>query len=306
MREEVLQGLSRGQKVLPPKLLYDKRGSEIFEKICLLKEYYPTRAESEILRTYAGEIGRLIGEKALVIEPGSGAGDKIRYLLPHLVEPVGYVPIEISEDILLRTTEEISAEYLQLQVIPVCADFTQEFELPRVLEELEAKKVIFFPGSTIGNFTPFEAIQFLKKMGQLIEPGEGLLIGVDLKKDLEALQLAYDDPHGVTAAFNLNILERLNREAGATFCLQNFSHQALYNEKLNRVEMHLVSQVPQVVRVFERIFRFQEGETIHTECSYKYSVDDFAALCSRASFSLKKTWKDSQNLFSVHFFEKEL
>ncbi len=303
--KEVLTGLSRSQKTLPPKLLYDKRGSEIFEKICLLKEYYPTRAESEILKTYAGDISRMIGPDALIIEPGSGAGDKIRFLLPHLIEPKGYVPIEISKEILLRMTEELHTEFPFLNVLPVCADFSQEIELPLTVDRVPGKKVIFFPGSTIGNFNPQEAVVFLRKFGRMIGEGGGMLIGVDLKKDPEVFKQAYDDPHGVTAEFNMNLLERLNREAEAGFDLQNFAHEAFYNEKLSRVEMHLVSRIPQLVRVHESVFRFKEGESIHTESSYKYSVEEFSELCAKAKFKIKKYWKDSQNLFCVYYFERE-
>lgn len=303
--KEVLAGLSKSQKSLPPKLLYDKRGSEIFEKICLLKEYYPTRAESEILKTFSGDISRMVGPDALIIEPGSGAGDKIRYLLPHLIEPKGYVPIEISKDILLRMTEELHKEFPFLNVLPVCADFGQDIELPLTVENVSGKKVIFFPGSTIGNFNPTDAVSFLRKFGRLIGEGGGLIIGVDLKKDPDVFKLAYDDPHGVTAEFNLNLLERLNRETAASFDLTNFSHEAFYNEKLGRVEMHLVSRIAQLIRVHESVFRFKEGETIHTESSYKYSVEEFAELCSKAKFKLKKSWKDSQNLFCVYYFERE-
>lgn len=303
--KEVIAGLSQGQKALPPKLLYDKRGSEIFEKICLLKEYYPTRAETEILKNHASDICRMIGEGSIVVEPGSGAGDKIRFLLPHLVSPKAYVPIEISKEILLRMTEEFYEEFPSLKVIPVCADFNQEIELPLTLGMDSAKKIVFFPGSTIGNLNPQEAVHFLKNMGSLVGSGGGLLIGVDLKKDPEVFKLAYDDPHGVTADFNLNLLDRLNREVSASFDPRNFTHEAIYNEQLGRVEMHLVSKTSQLVKINESLFRFAEGETIHTESSYKYSVEEFAGLCSKARCDLKKTWKDKQNLFCVYYFERE-
>lgn len=303
--KEVLTGLSRRQKSLPPKLLYDKRGSEIFEKICLLQEYYPTRTESEILKTFAGEIAGMIGSEALIIEPGSGAGEKIRHLLPHLFNPKAYVPIEISKEILFRMTEELKSEFPSLKVIPVNADFSTDLKLPFSNEEEQGKKVIFFPGSTIGNFSPQDAVDFLRSMGHLIGSGGGLIIGVDLKKDPEVFKAAYDDPHGVTAAFNLNLLERLNREASASFDINNFHHEAFYNEKLGRVEMHLVSRIPQMIRVHETVFRFHQGESIHTESSYKYSVDEFLELCGRARFKLRKHWKDRKNLFCVYYFERE-
>jgi len=303
--KEVLTGLSKGQKSIHPKYLYDKKGSEIFERICKLPEYYPTRSENEILIHSAEEMASLIGENALLIEPGSGSGEKVRHLLKVLKNPAGYVPIEISREILLRMTEELHEEFPEVKVLPVCADFTQDIELPLTVDSHPGKKVIFFPGSTIGNLNPDEAIQFLKKYGDMVGEGGGLLIGVDLKKDKETFELAYDDPQGVTAAFNLNLLDRLNREANATFETQNFEHEAIYNEKLGRVEMHLKSKISQLVRVNQTIFRFHEGETIHTESSYKYSVEEFAELCAKAKFKIKKSWKDSQNLFCVYFFEWE-
>jgi len=302
--KEVLTGLSKGQKSIHPKYLYDKKGSEIFERICKLPEYYPTRSENEILIHSAEEMASLIGENALLIEPGSGSGEKVRHLLKVLKNPAGYVPIEISREILLRMTEELHEEFPEVKVLPVCADFTQDIELPLTVDSHPGKKVIFFPGSTIGNLNPDEAIQFLKKYGDMVGEGGGLLIGVDLKKDKETFELAYDDPQGVTAAFNLNLLDRLNREANATFETQNFEHEAIYNEKLGRVEMHLKSKISQLVRVNQTIFRFHEGETIHTESSYKYSVEEFCELCAKAKFTIKKCWKDSRKLFCVYYFER--
>jgi len=303
--KEVLTGLSKSQKSLPAKLLYDKRGSEIFEKICLLKEYYPTRAETEILKNHAREIARLTGPEALIIEPGSGAGDKIRFLLPHLVRPKAYVPIEISKDILTRMTKELREEFPKIKLVPVCGDFHQDFVIPYSLESVKGKKVVFFPGSTIGNFTPHEAIAFLKRVSALIGKNGGLIVGVDLKKDPNILRLAYNDLHGVTADFNMNLLERLNRDASACFDLENFEHKAIYDEKEGRVEMHLVSKVSQLVKINESVFRFREGESIHTESSYKYAEEEFIALSEKAKLTIKKTWKDSQNLFCVYYFEKE-
>lgn len=305
MLKEVLVGLSKSQKTIPPKFLYDKKGSEIFEKICELPEYYPTRAETEILKTYSHEMAEIIGENALVIEPGSGSGEKVRYLLRELDSPAGYVPIEISKDILLRMTEEFGEEFPNLRVLPVCADFSQDIELPVSVEGQAGRKIVFFPGSTIGNLSPDEAISFLRKFGKMMEPNGGLLIGVDLKKDKETFKLAYDDPQGVTADFNLNLLERLNREIDASFETQNFRHEAFYNEELGRVEMHLKSVIPQLVRVNQTVFRFREGETIHTENSYKYTVEEFCELCAKAKLQIKHHWKDSKELFCVYYFEKE-
>lgn len=302
--KEVLAGLSRSQKSLPAKLLYDKRGSEIFERICLLEEYYPTRAETEILKNNASEICHLIGSEALIIEPGSGAGEKIRYLLPHLIKPQAYVPIEISQEILLRMEIELKEEFPQLKVQSICADFNEEFEIPLALEAGARKKAVFFPGSTIGNFTPQEAVPFLKKIASLVGQKGGLVIGVDLKKDPEILKRAYNDSQGVTANFNMNLLERLNRDASAEFNLSKFEHQAVYDEKEGRVEMHIVSKMSQSVKIHESIFRFKEGESIHTENSYKYTEKEFSDLCKKAKLKIKRTWKDHKELFCVYYFEK--
>ena len=302
---EVLVGLSKSQKAIDPKFLYDKKGSEIFEKICHLPEYYPTKAETEILQVNAKEIAELIGSNALIIEPGSGSGDKVRFLLNELDSPEGFVPIEISRDSLLRMVEELDEEFPGLKVIPVCADFTEDLELPISLDAQKGRKVIFFPGSTIGNLDPQDAVQFLKKFGKMIDNGGGLLIGVDLKKDKELFELAYDDPQGVTAEFNLNLLNRLNHEVNAAFNIKNFDHKAFYNENLGRVEMHLESKISQLVRVNQTVFRFKEGETIHTENSYKYSVEEFCELCAKAKLKIRKCWKDAAQLFCVYYFEKE-
>lgn len=303
--KEVLVGLSMSQKAIPPKFLYDKKGSEIFQKICELKEYYPTRAENQILKTYAHEMARLIGPNALIIEPGSGVAEKVKHLLLRLTKAKGYVPIEISKETLNKSVEDINQRFPKLQTLPVWGDFSQKLELPISVDAHIGKKVIFFPGSTIGNFNHTEALEFLKHYGKLADHGGGFLIGVDLKKDRNLLVEAYDDPHGVTAAFNLNLLERLNREASASFDLQNFSHQAIYNQELCRVEMHLVSNVSQLVKVNQTVFRFKEGETIHTENSYKYSVEEFCELCSKAKMKLRKYWKDKEGLFCMYYFERE-
>lgn len=301
---EVLHGLSRAQKSIPPKYLYDQRGSEIFEQICRLKEYYPTRAEKEILKTYANEMAGLLGDDALIIEPGSGSGEKIRYLIPHLLRPQGYVPVEISSEILWRMTQELNEEFPDLSVGPICADFTQSMDFPLITDSGLGKKVIFFPGSTIGNFTPCEAKDLLAKFRDVMQGEGGLLIGVDMKKDPAILKLAYDDPQGVTANFNLNLLERLNREISANFVPDNFYHEALYNPAEGRVEMHLRSKISQLVRVNQSVFRFQQGESIHTENSYKYSLEEFCELAAQVGFCIKKCWKDSNELFCMYYFEK--
>jgi dimethylhistidine N-methyltransferase len=302
---EVLVGLSKGQKTIPPKYLYDEKGSQIFQKICELEEYYPTQAEKEILQNHGEEMASLIGPEALIIEPGSGDSAKVKSILDHLESPVAYVPLEISREILLEATKDLHESYPELRVIPVCGDFTSRMELPISVSYERGKKVVFFPGSTIGNLNPSEALDLLKWFGKLIKPQGGLLIGVDLKKEKEVIELAYDDPKGVTAEFNLNLLSRLNREVNASFDLSRFTHRAFYNEEKGRVEMHLMSNVSQLVRVNQTVFRFLEGETIHTENSYKYSVEEFTELCAKARFVLKKFWHDQRRLFTVYYFERE-
>lgn len=302
---EILNGLSQLQKMIPPKYLYDKRGSEIFEQICDLPEYYPTRSEMEILLVNATKIATVIGSEALIIEPGSGSGLKVRNLLRSLETPKGYIPLEISTEILERMSKEIGEEFPDLEVIPVNEDFTQDLELDMLRKFDQNKRIIFFPGSTIGNFVLTDAIKLLKKFSSWIGVGGGLLIGVDLKKDQRTLELAYDDPQGVTAAFNLNLLSRLNKEMGASFNIQNFHHEAFYNKNLGRVEMHLKSKVSQVVPVGDSIFYFRRGETIHTENSYKYTVDEFCELACQVGLNLKSYWKDCRNLFCVYYFEKD-
>lgn len=299
---EVITGLSHAQKKLPAKLLYDQRGSEIFEKICRLPSYYPTRTETKILQGNAPEITKLIGENSLIIEPGSGAAEKVRILLSSMSGRIRYVPIEISREILLRTSQELIQEYDGVEVFPVCADFTKNLSLPLTVGHQTGKKVLFFPGSTIGNFEPDEARNFLSKASQMVGPCGGILIGVDTKKDPETLRLAYNDPEGVTSDFNLNLLARLNREMNADFIAHHFRHEAIYNEEKGRVEMHLKSLLPQLVRVNQTLFRFQEGETIHTENSYKYSVDEFSRLGETAGLSLVNHWVDEGSLFSVYYF----
>lgn len=299
--QEMVEGLTRTVKCVPPKYLYDERGSELFEEICRLPSYYPTRTETRILEDNAAAIARLIGEDALVIEPGSGAATKVRILLRELRKR-RYVPVEISQEILLRTCDELLLDFPGIEVYPVCADFTADFALPEKVEKLSGKRVIFFPGSTIGNLEPEEARRFLARARELAGPGGGLLIGVDRKKDPLILHRAYNDPEGVTAEFNLNLLRRINRETGADFRLAHFRHQAVYNAVLGRVEMHLVSTRDQSVRLAQEEIRFYRGESIHTESSYKYTVDEFADLGERAGLRALRHWEDATGLFSVFYF----
>lgn len=300
MKKQVWAGLARPRKTIHPKFLYDQRGSELFERICRVPAYYPTRAELEILLAHAGDIGRLAGEGVVLIEPGAGACTKVRVLLPSLNSPAAYVPVEISREMLVASAASLQKDFPDLRIVPICADYTSQWDLPLIDGE---SRLIFFPGSTIGNMDPVEAAAFLRSLHRIAGPGGKLLIGVDKKKNRKILNLAYDDPEGVTAAFNLNLLTRLNRELGAQFDLDTFRHRAFYNEEKGRVEMHLVSQRDQLVPVGERVFSFRQGESIHTESSYKYSVPEFTRLAFGAGFELKTYWTDSRGLFAVYFFE---
>lgn len=300
VRAEVLRGLAKPAKELPCKLFYDKRGSELFERICELDEYYLTRSETVILERAAIEIAELIGPRCMLIEYGSGSGRKTRILLDHLTQPVGYVPIDLSREQLLRSASAIATSYPRLKVLPLHADYTQPLMLPPIAGAV-ARRVSFFPGSTIGNFLPRETVGFFERVCDVVGPGGGLLIGADLKKDPGLLQLAYNDRAGVTAEFNLNILAHINQLFGSDFRLDRFAHHAHYNELLGRIEMHLISQEHQVVQLDGIEITFQTGERILTEVSYKYSLEQFAALASRGGFDVRRVWTDSGQLFSLHY-----
>jgi dimethylhistidine N-methyltransferase len=283
IRDEVLGGLRRRPKELPPKLFYDERGSQLFDQICELEEYYPTRTEMAIMQAHAHEMAALVGPDSLLIEYGSGSSLKTRLLLDCLAAPAGYVPIDISREHLLRSAERLAAAYPAIEILPVWADYTAGLTLPRPARRV-ARAVAYFPGSTIGNCHPHEAVRLLRQIAELVGPGGGLLIGVDLQKDRATLERAYDDRAGVTAAFNLNMLARINRELGADFRLDQFRHRALYNEQVDRIEMHLISQRSQLVDVDGVSIAFDAGESILTECSYKYSVAAFGALAHAGGF----------------------
>jgi dimethylhistidine N-methyltransferase len=298
--EEVTEGLSRPRKALPPKYFYDERGAELFEAICGLPEYYLTRAELAIMAGHAGEMARHLGPGCAVIEYGSGSGRKTRLLLKALA-PVAYAPIDISRSQLQVTAKEIAAEFPGLPVTAVCADYSSALELPRLAGTPPRRRVVYFPGSTIGNLAPAEAARFLANACRLAGPGGGMLVGVDLKKDAAQLNAAYNDARGITARFNLNVLARINRELGADFDLAAFRHHAFYNETKGRIEMHLVSLRDQRVRVGRAQFAFRGGETIHTENSYKYSVDELQAMASGAGFRPERCWTDAESRFAVHY-----
>lgn len=296
---EVLELLARPQKELPCKLLYDRRGSELFDSICGLSEYYPTRTELAIMRQYAPEMIGLLGDQLQLAEFGSGSSLKTRLLLDRLKPPTQYVPIDISCEYLRDVSRVLSREYPWLEVIPLCADYTGEITLP---DAARLRRTIYFPGSTIGNFHPPQARAMLERIARLCAPAGVLLIGVDLRKDKATLEAAYNDRDGVTAQFNLNVLTRLNHELGADFDLTNFKHDAFFNEEAGRVEMHLVSRRRQRVHIAGRVFSFDPGESIHTESSYKYTLGEFRDLAASSGLAPLAVWTDDQNLFSVQAF----
>jgi len=298
--QEVLDGLEGSVKKLPCKLFYDEQGSRLFEQICELDEYYPTRTETAIMKAHVTEIAPLIGEGSMMIEYGSGNSEKTRILLDHLPGLAAYVPIDISREHLMRSPADIASTYPGLDVLPVCADYTDHFELPQYSKPV-SRRVVYFPGSTIGNFDRHEAIDFLKRIAKVCSPNGGLLIGVDLKKDPAILNLAYHDPAGVTAAFNLNILARLNRELGTDFQLDQFRHHAFYNESIGRIEMHLVSLANQTIHLNGNRIYLKAGERIWTESSYKFTVEEFEAIAGVAGFKLRNVWTDKDRLFSVQY-----
>ncbi|HCD56629.1 L-histidine N(alpha)-methyltransferase [Haliea sp.] len=297
-RAELLAGLQLPQKRVDPKYFYDVRGSELFEQITQQPEYYPTRTEKGILDRYATEIAACCGAGCVLIEPGSGNSEKVRLLLKAL-RPAAYVPVDISSEFLYATAVKLGGEYPWLKVHAVCADFgspwQEQVQLP------VGRRVVFYPGSTIGNMEPSQAQAFLSGLRRWLGRDGGILIGVDLHKSAALLNAAYNDSRGVTAQFNLNILNALNRQADGNFRQDAFSHRAFYNSELKRIEMHLVSNEAQTVAVNGRSIHFRQGETLHTENSYKYSLQHFSALSESAGFALEKSWLDADELFSVHY-----
>ncbi|MBI5041412.1 MAG: L-histidine N(alpha)-methyltransferase [Gammaproteobacteria bacterium] len=302
MQEEVLQGLSAQPRRIAPKFFYDERGSHLFDAICELPEYYLTRTEMGILESCADDVAQLAGPDTTLIELGSGASRKIRLLL-EAVRPRSYLGIDISREFLRQSVERLAQDYPWLDAHATCADFMQDFELPDVAGD--GKKLAFFPGSTIGNFEPDEALAFLQRVRRMVQPDGALLIGVDLKKGPQILHAAYNDRAGITAQFNLNLLQRLRDELDAEISPQNFRHRAFYNSVRGRIEMHLVSRCAQDIRVCGRRFHFESGDGIHTENSYKYSVAGFHALARAARLHPHQVWLDVAGLFSVHYLSAE-
>lgn len=299
LRREVLAGLESDPKWLTPKLFYDAAGSHLFDAITALPEYYPTRTEIDILRACRDELAVLLGPRVVLLEPGGGNGLKARLLLD-VLDVATYVPIDIARRHLFAAAGALAKDYPEVAVHAVCADFTRPLALPTLPQG--GRRVAFFPGSSIGNFDPPNARALLGRFAALAGPGGALLIGADLVKDAARLEAAYDDAQGVTAAFNLNVLARLNREHDADFDLDRFSHRAHYNRDARRVEMHLVSRVAQRVSVEGRRIVFDPGETIHTENAYKYDVAGFRALAEAAGFRPWREWLDPEGLFAVFLF----
>jgi dimethylhistidine N-methyltransferase len=298
---EVMAGLARRPKSLPCKFFYDAAGSRLFERICEIEEYYPTRIEMGLLRRHRREIAALFGPDANVIEFGCGATTKIRVLLDAIGGSVAYTGVDISKEQLVASGHSLAVDFPNVRVAAVCADYTRPFTLPGGTVRSDEKKVGFFPGSTVGNFTRGEARSFLAGAAKLLGPGGEFLVGVDLRKDVAILRSAYNDRGGVTAAFNLNLLARINRELGADFDLSAFSHDAPYNEAEGRIEMYLVSKAEQTVRIAGNAIPFRRGEAIHTENSHKYGIDEFRNLADLAGFEHVRAWTDEGRLFSLHY-----
>ncbi len=295
---DVIAGLSADRKRIPAKYFYDERGSQLFEAITALPEYYPTRTELGILEANAGAIAKLFSEDAALVEFGSGSTVKARILLRAAPHVAFYVPVDISADFLAEESASLKRDLPNLSVLPVAADFTKRFDLPAPVRP--QPRTGFFPGSTIGNFEPHEATRFLRHVARLLGREAMLLVGVDLVKDPQVLHAAYNDAAGVTAEFNLNLLHRMNRELGADFDLDAFRHRAIYDPERRRIEMHLESLKAQKVSVAGKTIGFRAGETIHTENSYKYTVESFRTLARAAGWVPRALWTDPQNFFSVH------
>lgn len=299
--QDVVDGLTARPKTLPCKYFYDTKGSALFEKICETPEYYVTRTEVALLREACPEVAALVGPSVDILEPGSGAGEKVRILLDSLSEPRSFILIDISKSAVDISATALRKSYPSLDVVPLVADFTQSFELPGAfLEKTPHCKLIFFPGSTISNFSPPEAKAFLEGLKRVLSPGDFLFIGVDRVKSRQLLEEAYDDAEGVTAAFNLNLLERITRELPTDLDASKFRHRAVYNSYESRIEMHLVSDETHRVRLSGEEILFEAGESIHTENSYKYTPQGFEQLAISAGFTLERSFSDAEELFSLY------
>ena len=298
---DVIAGLSSFPRTLPYKYFYDERGAALFQKICELPEYYITRTEIDILDRHRAEIASQLGPNIELIGLGTGAGTKTRILIEALDKPAVYVPIDISEKQLRKSSMFFQKIFPNLEILPVCADYLQPVVLPSPRHKA-ARNVVYFPGSTIGNFEPNDALEFLRRIANISGRGGGLLIGVDLQKDPNVIEAAYNDKAGVTAQFNLNLLARINRETGANFDLNRWQHRAIYNAEAGRIEMYLISTTDQTVRIQDREFHFRAGEKTLTEHSYKHTPEGFITLAGQARFDFVKLWTDEPRLFGVFYF----
>ena len=296
--DDVVSGLSAKPKSLPSKYFYDAVGSRLFDRICTLDEYYLTRTELAIMDESAREIGREIGPQAMIVEFGSGSSRKTRILLDNLPRAAAYVPIDISRQHLFETAAALRREYRQIEILPLCADFNQPFSLPKPAAVVR-RRVVYFPGSTLGNFEPCAAAELLRRIAMISGLGGGLLIGIDLQKDAGILEAAYNDSAGVTVAFNKNLLRRINHELGANFDLRSFRHRAVYNSDLGRIEISLVSLQDQTVTLDGRDFHLASNEAITTEYSYKYTVKGFERTAADAGVKIRRTWTDPSQFFAV-------
>ncbi|MGA9049343.1 MAG: L-histidine N(alpha)-methyltransferase [Dehalococcoidia bacterium] len=299
-REEVLAGLRKQQKEICPKYFYDETGSGLFEQICTLDEYYIPRTEISIMEKNIDEIVGVLGPDVLLVEYGCGDCKKTQILINRMHDMSAYIPIDISCEQLMTVSRRLGSEYPGLEILPVCADFTNDFSLPDGKRKND-RVVVYFPGSSIGNLHPEQARNLLQQIARLCGPGGALLIGVDLKKDSSVLHRAYNDRHNVTSAFNLNILERLNRELSADFDLRSFEHYAFYNPVKGRIEMHLISLKDQVVQLDDTAINFARGESIWTESSYKYNLNEFKELAVASGFTVDRVWTDEQRWFSIQY-----
>jgi len=297
---EIIDGLQQAEKMISPKYFYDERGSQLFDQITTLPEYYPTVTERGIMQDNIAEIAALIGPRASLIELGSGSSAKTRVLLQHLADQAVYVPVDISEDHLLTSTQQIRSEFPDLEILPVVADFTQPFALPDP-SVMPLRNIVYFPGSTIGNFTDDSAHELLEVMHHVAGENGALLIGVDLQKDPGIIERAYNDSAGVTAEFNLNMLRHLNREYGSDFDLDCWSHDARYNESEGRIELRLINSTSQTINIGQETVVIEAGEGILTEYSHKYTLAGFAAMAGQAGFEVAQVWTDSEQLFSVQY-----
>jgi len=300
-RDEVLDGLSKSPRQLPYKFFYDQRGAQLFQEICDLPEYYITRTETEILRVHGADMAKALGPQVELIGLGTGAGTKTRILLEELHDPAVYVPIDISKEQLEKSSARFREMFPTLQVLPVCVDYLEPFELP-LPRRLSSRSVIYFPGSTIGNFEPETASEFLTRLVDLAGDGGGLLIGVDLQKDRDVLERAYNDAAGITAQFNKNLLVRINRELEADFDLNRWQHHAIYSPTEGRIEIYLISDSEQTVHIGAREFQFRAGEEILTEYSYKHTIAGFIELARKAGFHFEQVWTDDARWFGVFYF----